>query len=236
MERSPPGPWMARTIEGLCVPAEHRHVRGIEIQIGEAVDVGEARGPRHAGYRRLLVVLVHPRHRRPIRHVAAARSSIARVAGRASRKRASSAPWRSRMRASIKTSMRGHLGINLSRPHAVSKRSAELGSARPIVMAPYSDILSQALGQSAAVGPVQIPRPRPPGCGRRQLLQPRLEPACAPAPVSETITPVLASRRAIPRLGAARGMLRCLLRGTSALPPKTACSPPAHARLVAGRS
>ncbi len=49
--------------------AEHRHVRGVEVHVGEAIDVGEARALPALDVDGLVVLLGHPRHRRAVRHV-----------------------------------------------------------------------------------------------------------------------------------------------------------------------
>jgi hypothetical protein len=86
-----------------------------------------------------------------------ARSSSERVAGRASRKRASSARWRSRMRARSRPPC-AVISASTSPGHMPS-RSAQPNSARldPLSWLPTSDILSQALGAVArAVKPSSI--------------------------------------------------------------------------------
>jgi 5-amino-6-(5-phosphoribosylamino)uracil reductase len=59
----------ARRDRRVGVPAEHRHVRGVEVQVGEPVDVGEARAAPVVDVDRLVVVGGHPRHRGAVGHV-----------------------------------------------------------------------------------------------------------------------------------------------------------------------
>ena len=51
------------------MPAEHGHVRGVEVDVAEPVDVGEAGAPAVVDVDRLVVVGGHPGHRRAVGHV-----------------------------------------------------------------------------------------------------------------------------------------------------------------------
>jgi hypothetical protein len=53
------------------VPAEHGHVRSVEIDVAESVDVGEAGPVTAVDVDGLIVVRGHPRHRQAVRHVRA---------------------------------------------------------------------------------------------------------------------------------------------------------------------
>ncbi len=51
------------------MPAEHRHVRGVEVHVAEPVDVGEALTLAMIDVDQLVIVVGHPRHRHPVGHV-----------------------------------------------------------------------------------------------------------------------------------------------------------------------
>jgi hypothetical protein len=53
----------------MGMPAEHRHIRGVEVDIAEPVDVSEARALPIVDVNRLVIVRCHPRHRHAIRHM-----------------------------------------------------------------------------------------------------------------------------------------------------------------------
>ena len=53
----------------MGMPAEHRHIRGIEVDVAEPVDVSEARALPIIDVNRLVIVRCHPRHRRAVRHM-----------------------------------------------------------------------------------------------------------------------------------------------------------------------
>ncbi len=55
----------------IRVPAEHRHVRGIEVDVAETVQIGETRAVTMVDVHRLVVVRGHPGHRHAVRHMRA---------------------------------------------------------------------------------------------------------------------------------------------------------------------
>ena len=63
------------------VPAEHRHIRGVEVDVAEPVDVGKRGSSAVIDVDRLVVVGSHPGHRQAVRHVRAGAADHGQRAG-----------------------------------------------------------------------------------------------------------------------------------------------------------